>query len=184
MAARNPEKGILAFVSRPVRGFLSGLCIMESGRWVLRGPRLPGRLTHRHGDCWKDTQRDCCGFTPMGAWNVTMFADKPFLAYEWFISFQRQGVDSLASVSRQLRALTRKRKGECTASPWQVPGLGLEFWSSASFSKTCQTAQETPQASQQPASECWQSTGFPAHMQISALNGKPWIKGSLCFVVA
>ena len=53
----------------------------------------------------------------MGAWNVTMFADKPFLAYEWFISFQRQGVDSLASVSRRLSALRRKLKGECTATP-------------------------------------------------------------------
>ena len=31
LAARNPEKVILAFVSRPVRGFLSGLCIMDSG---------------------------------------------------------------------------------------------------------------------------------------------------------
>ena len=67
--------------------------------------------------------------------------------------------------------------------PRQMAGLGLEFWPSASFSKTCQTAQEMPQATQQPASECWQSAGFPADMQVSALNGTQLIKGSLCVAV-
>ena len=45
---KESRKGVLAFVSRPVRGFISGLCIVESDRWVVRGPRLPGRLTQRH----------------------------------------------------------------------------------------------------------------------------------------
>ena len=44
LAARNPEKVIWAFVSRPVRGFLSGLCSTESGRWVIRAARLPGEV--------------------------------------------------------------------------------------------------------------------------------------------
>lgn len=41
---KESRKGDWAFVSRPVRGFLSGLCSMESGRWVIRAPRLPGEV--------------------------------------------------------------------------------------------------------------------------------------------
>ena len=61
----------------------------------------------------------------MGAWNVTLFADKPFLHMNGSL-VSRQGIDSLASVSRQLSALTRKLRVRAQPRPRQVAGLGLE----------------------------------------------------------
>lgn len=43
-AARDPEKVIWAFVSRLVECFSSGLCSLESGGWVIRGPGLRGEV--------------------------------------------------------------------------------------------------------------------------------------------
>lgn len=85
--AGNPEKVILAFLSRLVRCFPSGLCSVESGRWMIRNLGLQGEGGTVMGAASEaECQRDYRGFTPMIAWDVITFAtcaDTPECSYHF-----------------------------------------------------------------------------------------------------